>query len=190
MSGATTPIAERLATAAELQDLLAHRVTVIAVQAAAAAQAAGPEGSPLHGPLSAIAATSHEAMADLRRLRRVLDHGRPPAYRPQPSLAALPALPVQLDLGGVTDGDLGQSVALCAFRAVELVADDCLARQAATPAVALALDARRLTLTFDFAGSPAADRRVAARLRERLRPCGGVLRTAHNRWHARLPLEA
>jgi hypothetical protein len=190
VSGATTPIAERLATASELQDLLAHRITVIAVQAAAAAQAVDPGRASLHSALSAIATMSNEAMADLRRLGRVLDHGGPPAYRPQPSLAALPALRVRLDVAGVRDADLDASVALCAYRAVELVADDCRLRDTAPPSVVLALDASRLTLTFDFDTDGGGDRRTAARLRERLRPCGGVLRTEPDRWHARLPLEA
>lgn len=190
MSGSTTPIAERLATASELQDLLAHRITVIAVQAAAAAQTMEARDGALHSSLTAIAAMSNEAMADLRRLGRVLDHGGPPAYRPQPSLTGLPALRVALDGGGIAEGDVSDSVALCAYRAVELVADDCRLRDTPPPAVALTLDGRRLTVTFDFHGAGAGDRRTAARLRERLRPCGGVLRTEPDRWQARLPLEA
>ncbi|HEU4658252.1 MAG TPA: histidine kinase [Capillimicrobium sp.] len=190
MSGPTTPIAERLATAAELQDLLAHRIAVIAVQAAAAAQSVDPRQAPLHGSLSSIATLSADAMADLRRLARVLDLGGPVAYRPQPSLAALPALPVELDLGGVADADVGETVALCAYRAVELVADDCRARDVPPPAVALRLESGRLTLTFEFGSGGGSSERTAARLRERLRPCGGVLRAAPQRWQARLPLEA
>lgn len=189
VSAAPTPIAERLATAAELQDLLAHRIAVIAVQAAATAQTVDPRQAGLHGSLTQIAAASSAAMAELRRLARVLDLGLPPAYRPQPSLAALPGLRIVLDAGDLAGVEIDEGVALCAYRAVELVADDCRARRLPPPRVRVVLDASRLRLTIDFGGR-GGDRRTAARLRERLRPVGGELRAEATRWHARLPLEA
>lgn len=68
--------AERRAIARELHDVVAHAVSVIAVQARAARYEKSPEAA--HQALDNIGDLSREALVDLRRLLRVLASDRDP----------------------------------------------------------------------------------------------------------------
>lgn len=180
-------LSDRLTIAAELQDLVAHRVAAISVQASVAIQALAPQCGP-QPALDAVSALSREAMSDLRRLSRVLDDGRPATYSPQPALSALAGLDVVLDAGGLCDGDVPAAVALCAYRAVELIAAAAQGRASARPAVVVRVTAKTLEVTLALEG--AADPLVAARVRERLRACAGSLTVENGSWRLVLPLDA
>lgn len=75
--------AERRAIARELHDVVAHAVSVIAVQARAAKFEPSPDAA--HTALDQIGDLSREALADLRRLLRVLASERDPSEDSTPA---------------------------------------------------------------------------------------------------------
>ncbi|MDP1847072.1 MAG: sensor histidine kinase [Solirubrobacteraceae bacterium] len=84
--------AERARMARELHDIVAHSVSIIAVQAGAAEallDAGDREKARAH--VQAVRHTAHEALVELRRLLGVLRE-EDPEYRPQPGLARLDEL--------------------------------------------------------------------------------------------------
>lgn len=96
-------VEERLRIARELHDVVAHSLSVIAIQAGVARhlQDADPEQS--HAALSAVEATSRSALGDLRRvvgLLRQRDHPSP-ALSPTPGLRDLAQLAEQVRGAGV-----------------------------------------------------------------------------------------
>ena len=125
-------LAERARIARELHDVVAHHVSMIAVQAETARLAT--PGMPEQGRerLEASAQTARDAMTELRRLLGVLrsdsDHGDPDDSRsPQPGLDRLDELvdgaraagtPVRLVLAGQV-GPLPPGVDLTAYRIVQ-----------------------------------------------------------------------
>ena len=82
---------ERTRIARELHDVVAHSVSIIAVQAGAAEQliASDPERAREH--MASVRRTAREAMTEMRRLLDVLRTDEP-RYAPQPGLARLPDL--------------------------------------------------------------------------------------------------
>jgi len=82
---------ERARIARELHDVIAHSVSVIAVQAGAAEQQieSAPEKAREH--LAAVRRTSREAMTEMRRLLGVLREDEA-SYVPQPGISRLPDL--------------------------------------------------------------------------------------------------
>jgi signal transduction histidine kinase len=104
---------ERARIARELHDVVAHHMSLIAVQA---------ETAPYR--LSGVA---REALAEMRRLLGVLRHDQPAGLAPQPQLSDLPALvetarragvAVELSAPPVLD-KVPSGVALCAYRIVQ-----------------------------------------------------------------------
>ena len=75
--------AERRAIARELHDVVAHAVSVIAIQARAAKYDPSPDAA--HNALDQIGDLSREALADLRRLLRVLASERDPSEDSTPA---------------------------------------------------------------------------------------------------------
>jgi signal transduction histidine kinase len=116
---------ERLELARELHDIVAHNVSVIAVQAEAAQSVLGTEPDRAGAAMAAVADTAREALVELRKLLGVLrsEHGRVP----QPGLDALDDLVDTVRRAGVRvslsrSGDVGDvdSVAgLTAYRVVQ-----------------------------------------------------------------------
>ncbi|SDI14625.1 Signal transduction histidine kinase [Sinosporangium album] len=94
---------ERSRIARELHDVVAHHVSVMTVQAAAAQRilARNPEGA--REALSAIEETGRTAMAEMRSLVGVLrtDTRETPERAPQPGLSDLPALVEQMREAGL-----------------------------------------------------------------------------------------
>jgi signal transduction histidine kinase len=93
-------VSERLRIARELHDVVAHHVSVIGIQAAAARRlltAEGGDPAVAGGPLATIEAESREAVTQMRglvgTLRAVDEEADAPAGRaPEPGLADIPAL--------------------------------------------------------------------------------------------------
>jgi signal transduction histidine kinase len=119
---------ERARIARELHDVVAHSLSVIAIQSDAAEAALTCAPDLAREPLRTIRATSTEAMSEMRRLLGVLRaDGAAADLDPQPGLVQLPALVERVSASGVpvTVEVLGEprampaSVDLSAYRIVQ-----------------------------------------------------------------------
>jgi len=119
--------AERARIARELHDVIAHNVTVMVVQAAAAQRVLERDPDQAQASLATIESTGREALTEMRRLLGILRAGEPGESDPQPSLAHLPdlieemrtaGLPVELAVEGVPR-ELPRGVDLSAYRVVQ-----------------------------------------------------------------------
>jgi signal transduction histidine kinase len=119
---------ERARNAPELHDVVAHGLSVIAIQADGAEAALDRDPALARKPLSAIRLSAEESLGEMRRLLGVLrEDGAGTDLAPQPGLAQLPALveraraagtPVTLDVEG-EPRPLPASLDLSAFRIVQ-----------------------------------------------------------------------
>ena len=120
--------AERARIARELHDVVAHGVSLIALQADAASAALDHDPDRAREPLRAIAGTSRDALAELRRLLEVLrapDEDDPLA--PPPGVARLPELVERVRRAGLAvdlhvegpAGALTPGVDLAVFRVAQ-----------------------------------------------------------------------
>lgn len=120
--------AERARIARELHDVVAHGVSLIALQADAAAAALEHDPARAREPVEAIAVTAREALAELRRLLEVVrapDEDDPRA--PRPGVARLPELVERVRRAGLAvdlrvEGapcDLAPGVDLAVFRVAQ-----------------------------------------------------------------------
>lgn len=117
--------AERARIVRELHDIVAHSLSVIAVQADAADIAIERSADNPRGNVAAIRATAHEALAEMRRLLGILREE--PARSPAPSLADLSALRERLSAAGVAvvmrvegdEVDLPPAIDASAFRIIQ-----------------------------------------------------------------------
>lgn len=127
---------ERARIARELHDVVAHHVSVIAVQAGAARMVAESSPSTPGAPqstsdnmLASIEVTARQALAELRRLLGVLRKGEERAdLAPQPGLDQLDSLidqvrvagmPVEVTVSGSAPASLSPGVNLSAYRIVQ-----------------------------------------------------------------------
>jgi signal transduction histidine kinase len=118
---------ERARIARELHDLLSHSVSVMVVQAAAERNALGSERAAPEQALESIERTGRQALAEMRRLFKLLRSDAPADLAPQPTLAELDALVTQVREAGLPvelrrEGEPGAvppGVALCAYRIVQ-----------------------------------------------------------------------
>jgi signal transduction histidine kinase len=119
---------ERARIARELHDVVAHGVSVIAVQADAAEAALEHDPARAGAPLRTIRGSAHDALSEMRRMLGVLRAGDEGSeHGPQPGLAQLPTLLEHAEAAGVTvrlqvDGDprpLPASLDLTAYRIVQ-----------------------------------------------------------------------
>jgi signal transduction histidine kinase len=86
-------IAERQRIAREMHDVLAHRLSLLSVQAGALEVTPADAGDAATEAAAAIRATTHQALQELRAIVRVLrDEDEPGTAPPQPVAADLPAL--------------------------------------------------------------------------------------------------
>jgi signal transduction histidine kinase len=123
---------ERTRIARELHDVVAHHVSLIAVQSEAAASLL--PGRPVQASKSVeiISQTAREALTELRRLLGVLRgpadvHGRPATRTPSPSIGSLDEVLVQVGQAGIavdlrvegSPSKLAPGVDLTAFRIVQ-----------------------------------------------------------------------
>lgn len=125
--------AERTRIAREMHDVLAHRISLVALHAGALAYRDDLSRAQVVETAETIAGAAHAALAELRDVLGVLrDPTQPGAVeRPQPTLQEIPALlaeareagaDVRLDTGRLDPDaarDLGASVSRTAFRVVQ-----------------------------------------------------------------------
>ena len=119
---------ERLRIAQELHDVVAHSMSVIAVQAGVGAHVLDERPEQARAALEAISATSRGTLTEMRRLLGVLrDDDGERSHAPAPSLADLPQLiedvhaagvPVELTVTGSADC-VAAGVELSAYRVVQ-----------------------------------------------------------------------
>jgi signal transduction histidine kinase len=120
---------ERLRLARELHDVVAHSISVIAVQSGVGAHVANTQPEEAAKALAAIEATSRAALTELRRLLGVLrQEGEPQgSLAPVPGLADLDALLAEVAKAGLavrlgvegTPSPLPAGVDLSAYRIVQ-----------------------------------------------------------------------
>jgi signal transduction histidine kinase len=117
---------ERARIARELHDVVAHAVSIMVVQAAAADELLERDPARAHAALDAVQRTGRSAIEELARMLELL-RGEGDADAPLPTLRHLPALLDEARASGV-DVDLVQDIAgpplppaveLCAYRVVQ-----------------------------------------------------------------------
>ena len=182
----TGPVAERMRIARELHDIITHDVSEMLVLAQAARSTMDADPARARAAMGAAEDAGREALAELRRLLRVLrpDADEPDAAEvtPQPSLERLGALLARaresgLDVELHTEGqprELAPGLDLTAFRLVE----EALAASLDHPDPGYA----RVTLQWsdeqieiEVASSVDGTHRLPG-MRERAAMCGGQLR--------------
>jgi signal transduction histidine kinase len=119
---------ERLRIAQELHDVLAHSMSVIAVQAGVGAHVLDQRPEQARAALEAISATSRGTLTEMRRLLGALrDDAGERSHMPAPAIADLPRLvddvrgagvPVHLSVEGTCDG-INPGIELSAYRVVQ-----------------------------------------------------------------------
>jgi signal transduction histidine kinase len=118
---------ERLRIARELHDVVAHHMSVIAVQTGLAGYVFDDDPPTARAAVDTIAATSREALAEMRRLLMLLRTEDEPGDTAL-SLAHLPelagrmramGLPVALDMDPADVEQLPSGLQLCAYRVVQ-----------------------------------------------------------------------
>jgi signal transduction histidine kinase len=183
-------VEERARIARELHDVVAHHVSVIAVQAGAAAEEAVTD--PAREALALIQTTSRQVLAELRSLLGVLrNDGAGPGLAPQPGLAQLDQLLAQSRAAGLavelaTVGEpraLPAIVDLAAYRIVQEGLTNTLRHAGAAGArieIRYGRDVLEVHVTDDGRGAPArAGERNGGRgllgMRERVALVGGAL---------------
>jgi signal transduction histidine kinase len=133
---------ERARIARELHDVVAHSVSVIVVQAAAAGDVFDDRPDQVRAALGSIEGAGREALAELRRLVAAVRPDDSLPAEPQPGLAQVSALAAQLRSAGLDvvvreDGQpfpLPAGVDLSAFRIVQEALTNTLRHARATTA--------------------------------------------------------
>jgi signal transduction histidine kinase len=179
-------VVERLRLARELHDIVTHDVSEMLILAQAAHSTMDADPARARAAIAAMEDAGREAVAELRRLLRVLEpdgeQATAPAVSPQPSLERLGGLLARardagLDVELRTEGEpgpLSPGLDLNAFRIVEETLADELARERPGHA-RVTLRWSPSQLEIEVASSAQGARHLAA-LRERAAICGGVLR--------------
>jgi signal transduction histidine kinase len=202
---------EQARIARELHDVIAHSVSVIVVQAAAADDVFDSRPDQARAALRSIERSGRDALVELRRLLNAVrpDDGRE-AIGPQPGLDRLDELVEPVRAGGLEvvvrrEGEpapLAAGVDLSAYRIVQEALTNTLRHAHATRAdvtVRYETDAVEIEVRDNGRGAAASDGEPGGQglvgMRERAALLGGTLETGSlasggYRVHARLPLEA
>ena len=196
---------EQARIARELHDVVAHALSVIVIQAAAADDALEDEPeSPARAPVRAIETAARSALGDLRRVLGVLRDGAAD-YEPQPALAQLDpliervrgtGLPVELEIEGESR-PLPAAVELSAYRIVQEALTNTLKHAGATHVKVRVRYGERLELEIHDdgqGGNGASAGNGLIGMRERAAMLGGELSAAPAPGggfvvHARIPIE-
>lgn len=195
---------ERARIARELHDVIAHGVSVMVVQAGAAAEVLSRDPEGARGALVAIQDTGRQALADLRRMLGLVREGDPLALAPRPSLEQLDPLldqvraagvPVDVEMRGAPR-ELPAGIDISAYRILQEALTNVLKH--AGPArvrvvVAYGPDVVELDVVDDGRGPQNGQGHGLVGMRERVALYGGALeagpaRPRGYRVHARLPL--
>jgi len=118
---------ERTRIARELHDVVAHHVSLIAVQAETAPYRLSGLPDNARAEFAAMSGVAREALAEMRRLLGVLRQDQPAQLEPQPELADVPALVDATRRAGVTVelslpaglSKVPAGVGVCAYRIVQ-----------------------------------------------------------------------
>jgi signal transduction histidine kinase len=119
---------ERTRIAREMHDVVAHHMSLIAVQAETAPYRVSELSPAAREEFASLSATAREALTDLRRLLGVLRNDSPAEREPQPQLADVAALveasrragvSVELSMPANGSGNVSHAVELCAYRIVQ-----------------------------------------------------------------------
>ncbi len=179
---------EKARIARELHDVIAHSVSVMVVQAAAAGDVFEKQPERAREALSSIEESGRSALTELRRLLGIVRSDEHGSREPQPGLAALEVLVEQtratgLDVNLELEGELGElpaGVDLSAYRIVQEALTNTLKHAQATRArVRLVRGEQELAIeiTDDGAGPVAEskDGHGLIGMQERVALLGGVL---------------
>ncbi len=157
---------ERTRIARELHDVVAHHMSLIAVQAETAPYRLSDVPAPVATEFVAIAGSARDALTDMRRLLGVLrSESTGPQTAPQPDLADLGAmvdaagragLPVTLDAELSQDERVPAPIGLAAYRIVQEGLANA-ARHAAGAAVRVTVRAGRSALEVRVQNAPPAE---------------------------------
>ncbi len=160
---------ERLRIARELHDVIAHSMSVIAVQSAVGNHVIDSQPAEARQALAAIEATSRSALTEMRRLLGVLrQEGEPRgSLTPAPGLADLSALAGQVRDAGLTvwinvDGQRGAippGIDLSAYRIIQEALTNVIKHAAAASAsvtIRYRPDSVTVEIADEGAGTPAA----------------------------------
>ena len=157
--------AERLRIARELHDVVAHSMSVIAVQAGVGRHVIDADVGAARDALGVIEETSRGALAEMRRMLGVLRQGdEAAALRPMPGLADIPTLVAETrraGLGVTLDstgevGDLPAGVDLTAYRVVQEALTNVLRHGGPVAHVRVACSVGRVDLEVSDEGRAAA----------------------------------
>ncbi|MBJ7331769.1 MAG: hypothetical protein JHC95_17880 [Solirubrobacteraceae bacterium] len=181
---------QRLQVAGDLQDLVAHRVSAIEVHAAAMLVRHRDTPGP-HADLTTLLELAHDAMAELARLRHVVDGRAPLRLQPAPTLELLPELipigaaqQVRVELGGDLKTPVPAGVALCAYRCIETLVSTAARKDGGDIRAEVRRTSALLVLSCTLSNRP-----DVAAIGAWLQPCGGVLRERdRDRWDLVLSL--
>jgi signal transduction histidine kinase len=177
---------ERLRIAQELHDVVAHSMSVIAVQAGAGAHVLDERPEQARAALEAISATSRGTLTEMRRLLGVLRDGDGErSHAPAPGLADVPQLvddvraagvPVTLTVSGAPGrDDTSVGVELSAYRVVQEALTNVIKHAGATSQV----DVRVRYLPGSLAVEIVDDGRGAAARAGHAGPSNGVDGVGH-----------
>ncbi len=180
---------ERARIARELHDVVAHTISVVAIQADAAEAALDADPARARAPLQTIRRSAAEALTEMRRLLAVLRADEPPGeLAPSPGLDRLPALidraraagvDVALEVTGAAR-PIPASLDLSAYRIVQEALTN-VGKHAGCAPARIALDWGQDALAIEIRNAGAspepADRNGAGHgligMRERVRMLGG-----------------
>jgi len=188
---------ERTRIARELHDVVAHHVSLMAVQAEAASSLLPGQPEQAARSVEIISQTARQALAELRRLLGVLrGPGEQPSTPPTPSLGELDAVLAQVGEAGLAvdlavEGDpaeLAAGVNLTAYRIVQEGLTNALRHSAAPQAaVRLCYEPGYVTVSITNSGPAAGNGHARdgtanaqggfglAGIAERVASCGGTL---------------
>jgi signal transduction histidine kinase len=118
---------ERTRIARELHDVVAHHLSLIAVQAETAPYRLGELPEPVRAEFGSLSQVARESLTEMRRLLGVLRQDAPAGLAPQPQLADVPALVetarragVEIELSASAEfGQVPPGVGVCAYRIVQ-----------------------------------------------------------------------
>ncbi len=179
---------EKARIARELHDVIAHSVSVMVVQAAAARDVFEKQPERAREALRSIEESGRSALTELRRLLGIVRAGEQGSREPQPGLAALEELVEQVRATGLEvelkrEGELGElptGVDLSAYRIVQEALTNTLKHAQATRAQVL-LDRRERELAIEVTDDGAGPVEESTNghgligMQERVALLGGVL---------------
>jgi signal transduction histidine kinase len=117
---------ERARIGRELHDIVAHHMSLIAVQAETAPYRLGELSDPVRAEFTAINGSARAGLSEMRRLLSVLRNDEQAPREPQPDLGRVPELVeaartagLKVEFSGIPEGEVPPSVGLCAYRILQ-----------------------------------------------------------------------